>query len=330
MVREQKFRTKVRVWWDISSPPHDVIGSVICIGNFDGVHEGHKKVIERGRKLSDTLGGNLCVLSFLPHPRFIFRPEDFFVLTTVKDKIQKLRELRVSFLILMNFSVIKDFEPDEFCKLIYDKLRPKGVVVGYDFSFGKGAKGKPENIKRFFEGRDVRVEIQEKILLGKNSAEKKKISSSFLRNLVREGKVWEYHMSSGDFYSVLGCVVKGKGIGRELLFPTANISTTFFLPKEGVYACFVQILSNNSDKVEFSLKKAVCNIGPQPTFGHYRKTFEVLILDFSDDIYLNPIKIFFVKRIRDVKKFPSPQSLKERIEEDIKEAREILSATVFP
>jgi riboflavin kinase/FMN adenylyltransferase len=307
-------RIKTIFWWDISEKIDEIRGSVICIGNFDGIHGGHQEVIKAGKEIAESKKTKLCVITFLPHPRFVFRPEGFFILTPISNKIKKLENLGVHYIIILNFSQIKEMSPHDFCFFLQEKLSPCGISVGADFSFGKGAKGKPEDIKNFFSSLNVDVKIVSLIF----SDSEKKISSSFLRNLIKEGKVWEFRSYTGDFYSVKGCVVKGEGRGKTLGFPTANISTTYFLPQDGVYACFIKIGS-------IGLFKGVCNVGPKPTFASSGRFLEVFILGFEGNIYLKSTEVFFVQKIRDVFKFQSVNDLKERIMKDVQISQEILS-----
>jgi riboflavin kinase/FMN adenylyltransferase len=305
---------KTIFWWNISEGINEIRNSVICIGNFDGIHSGHQEVIRVGKEIAEAKKTKLCVITFLPHPRFIFRPEGFFILTPISKKIKKLEKLGVDYVIVLNFTQIKEMSPYDFCSFLKEKIFPLGISVGADFSFGKDAKGKPEDIKNFFSRLNVDIKIVSLLF----SDGEKKISSSFLRNLIKEGKVWEFRKYNNDFYSVRGCVVKGEGRGKTLGFPTANISTTYFLPKDGVYACFVKI-----DSV--GLFKGVCNVGPRPTFGSSGRFLEVFILDFEANIYLKAVEVFFVQKIRDVFKFQSPNDLKERIMKDVQISQEILS-----
>lgn len=314
-------RVRTIFWWEISEKL-DIKNPVLCIGNFDGVHTGHRKVISTARDLAQKIKKPLCVMSFLPHPRFIFRPENFFILSPISEKVKAFEQLGVDYFLVVNFLKVKDFEPGEFCELVKEKISPSGIVVGKDFSFGKDAKGKVEDIEKIFsnEAEVIIVElVREKEPDQKE--EKHKVSSSFIRKLIIDGKVREVKKFLGKFYSVRGCVVKGAMRGKSLGFPTANIATTFFLPHDGVYACFV--------KIDSKTFKGVCNVGVQPTFGSNRRTLEVFIFDFNENIYLKKIEVSFVERIRDVMKFSSPSELKERIAKDVDLALSILKDEVL-
>ncbi|GBD03909.1 Riboflavin biosynthesis protein RibF [bacterium HR19] len=313
-------RVRTIFWWEISEKV-DIKNPVLCIGNFDGVHIGHRKVVSTARDLAQKIKKPLCIMSFLPHPRFIFRPENFFILSPISEKIKVFEELGADYFLIVNFLKVKDFEPEEFCELVKEKLSPSGIVVGKDFSFGKDAKGRAEDIEKIFSN-EAEVIIVE-LVREKESDQKEeehKVSSSLIRKLIIDGKVKEVKKFLGEFYSVKGCVVKGAMRGKSLGFPTANIATTFFLPRDGVYACFVRI-----DSKTF---KGVCNVGNQPTFGSNRRTLEVFIFDFNQNIYLKQIEVFFVERIRDVMKFSSPSELKERISKDVDLALAILKGEV--
>ncbi len=312
-------KVKTLIIWDLKkdlNKLHRLKNSVLCIGNFDGLHKGHNRVLQEGYDMSKRFERPLVAISFLPHPRLLLRPQNFFILTPVSAKILELTKLGADYLVMFNFPSIMNIEYKEFCEFIEVHFNPCGICVGFDFSFGKEALGTAEDIKKFFS--KIEVKIVGKISVNSDQ----KISSSFLRKTIREGSVDKYQKYTGKFYSVRGCVVKGEGRGTKIGFPTANISTTYFLPPDGVYACFVKLLDQGNQ----TALKAVCNIGPQPTFNSNKKTLEVFIIGFEGNIYLKSIEIMFVKRIRDVMKFQNPEELKKRIQEDIEEAKSILAS----
>jgi riboflavin kinase/FMN adenylyltransferase len=157
-------RIKTIFWWDLSKESKEAEekiknSSVICIGNFDGVHAGHQEVIKVGKEIAESKKSKLCILTFLPHPRFIFRPEGFFILTPIKEKIKRIEKLGVDYILILNFFQVKDMSPYDFCLFLKDKIAPCGISVGADFSFGKDAKGKPEDLKKFFSNFGVDVKI---------------------------------------------------------------------------------------------------------------------------------------------------------------------------
>lgn len=293
---------------DVQKVIHHLKGGVLCIGNFDGVHPGHRAVINEGRRMAKKLGRPLCVVSFLPHPRLIINPQNFFLLTDLKEKIRAFGDLDVDYVVVFNFSKIMNMEAEDFCDFLERVFSPSCVCTGFDFSFGKGAKGKADDIKRYFGGLGKEVVTVDKVSFGENST---KISSSLLRRLVLSGDVSEYLRLTGRAYSVKGFIARGSGRGRKLGIPTANVITTYQLPQHGVYASFVKLENHDN------LLKAVSNVGYQPTFDSLRELLETHILDFSENIYGRKIEVMFLKKIRDVIKFSSAEELRKQINKDI-------------
>ncbi len=312
-------KMRVRFIWDLEfygaghkkKPDNMPLGGVLCIGNFDGLHAGHREVIKTGKGLAQKFSAPFIIISFVPHPRLILRPENFFILSPLDIKLKKLEILGVDLVVIFNFISLVNMEPETFCSLIDFVFKPQGIVVGFDFTFGKGGRGKVEDIRRYF-GDKAHIEVVPSV-----SSSYQKISSSLLRKIVTSGDVWSYIDYTESPYLVRGVVVKGAGRGREIGFPTANVVSTYQLPADGVYACQVNLENMGNFW-------GVCNVGTQPTFGSQKRTLEVFIFDFNKNIYGHPIDVMFIKRIRDVQKFSSPDELKRRIEEDVKIAFEII------
>lgn len=307
-------RLNVLIVWEIEEISNINIpkDSVLCIGNFDGVHPGHMSVIDTGRKIAQDYGKEVSILSFLPHPRLIINPKNFFILTDLREKI-KLLSTKVDNIIIINFLKIMNMEPTDFCNFIENYFRPYSICTGFDFSFGKNAKGKPSDLKSYFEKLGKKVEIIEKVSLAGE-----KISSSLLRRIITSGNISEYLEITGRPYQIRGIVTKGVGRGKTIGVPTANIITMYQLPPHGVYASFVKIEGAKE------ILPSVSNIGYQPTFNSFKETVETHIIDFDQNIYGQKITLMLIKKIRDVKKFANEHELKKQIQEDIKEAKSIL------
>ncbi len=307
-------RLNVLIVWEIEEISNINIpkDSVLCIGNFDGVHPGHMSVIDTGRKIAQDYGKEVSILSFLPHPRLIINPKNFFILTDLREKI-KLLSTKVDNIIIINFLKIMNMEPTDFCNFIENHFRPHSICTGFDFSFGKNAKGKPSDLKSYFEKLGKKVEIIEKVSLAGE-----KISSSLLRRIITSGNISEYLEITGRPYQIRGIVTKGVGRGKTIGVPTANIITMYQLPPHGVYASFVKIEGAKE------ILPSVSNIGYQPTFNSFKETVETHIIDFDQNIYGQKITLMLIKKIRDVKKFANEHELKKQIQEDIKEAKSIL------
>lgn len=307
-------RTRTSIIWDDSKV--DVPeSSVLCVGNFDGVHRGHEAVIREGKRLAVEFSRPLCVLSFIPHPRLIINPQNFFILLDFVRRVRIFSTMGVDHVVFVNFRKIRDMEHQRFCDFLEEIFRPCCVCVGFDFSFGRDARGKAHDVKDYFERLGRTVRIVEKVAFGEDQ---RKISSSILRKLVLSGDVFGYLKVVGRPYSVRGVVGRGSGRGKKLGVPTANVLTTYRLPSHGVYATFAKIEGC------FGFIPSVSNVGYQPTFESWREVLETHLVGFSDDIYGRRIEVFFIEKIRDVMKFSSVEELKNQIIRDVERSLIIL------
>lgn len=305
-------RERAEITLDLSA------GSCVTIGNFDGVHLGHQKLISRITHKATNRGMKSVVVSFCPHPLHVLvGPNTPPFITLREQKLDLLESLGVDLTLLLNFTKkMAALEPEDFVKThLLEWLNMKELVVGYDYSFGKGRKGNYALLKSLGERHMFRVEQ-----LGPVIVEDAIVSSTRIRDLIRAGEVWEAAALMGHFYTVRGRVVQGKNRGGRLLgFPTANIQVENELyPENGVYACWAQ--------VDGDLLPAVANVGYSPTFGNESITVEAHILDFDRDVYGYDALLHFVQRLRAEKKFSGLDELIARIREDVALARQILSS----
>ncbi len=283
----------------------------ISIGAFDGVHLGHKEVIERALNYARRVRGvKSAVLTFSPHPTRFFKGESFKLLTTEEEKEKILKSIGVDEVIKLTFNKnLADMPPELFFKkILLDELNVRFISIGFNFTFGKGGEGTPSLLVELAQRYGVAVEITPpKVIMGRI------VSSTIIRKLVSEGKMGESALLLGRNYSLRGRVVRGDGMGKKLGFPTANLSIPpeKLLPPNGVYAAFVRV----GDKGFLG----AMNIGYRPTIsGEGEKiTVEVHLLDFSGDLYDRIIEVEILRRIRPEKKFLSLEELKEQIEKDI-------------
>jgi riboflavin kinase/FMN adenylyltransferase len=307
---------------DIKEPPKNTI---ITIGNFDGVHLGHQKIIREVVLSAKRHKGTSVVMTFDPHPVKFFHPErDFHLLTLCDEKAKIIEKLGVDILLCVRFDRnFASLMPENFIKdILVDKLQTKEIIIGPDYRFGKGKKGDIELLKK--EGKKYGFGVK---IIKPVKMKGEVISSTKLRNLIKKGDVKKAGLFLGRPYTIEGTVVKGTGRGSRLLgFPTANIlSGAELIPKEGVYAVKVSLEEVFSEKKGRDiLLDGVMNIGTNPTFGNNTITLEVHILDFHEDILNRLIKVYFIERLRNEKRFPSLEGLKRAIEKDIEKAREIL------
>jgi len=291
--------------------------TVLTIGNFDGVHLGHQKIILEVLKRSEEIKGTSMAVTFEPHPMKVLAPErEIRILTTLEEKAKLIEEMGVNVLLCINFN--KEFAnllPDDFIEdVLVKKINAKEIIVGTNYAFGKNKKGTVELLRRRGEKYGFRVKAVRNVRIDGNI-----VSSSSIRSLLFKGAVHDTSTFLGRAYSIEGSVIKGKGRGKSLLnIPTANITTPVEIaPKEGVYA--VRVGFNNS------IYEGVANIGKNPTFGNTDVSYEVHLLNFSGDLLGEDIRIFFIDRLRGEQLFPDILGLEKQIRNDIERAREILS-----
>ncbi len=293
-------------------------GTCVTIGNFDGVHKGHQKLIDRVLHKARAQGLLATVVSFCPHPLHVLVGPKTPPFITLRDhKLDIIESLGVDITLLLNFTrQMAALDPEEFVKTyLVDWINTKELVVGYDYSFGKGRKGNYALLQTLGERYGFTVERHEPVII--NDAI---VSSTRIRDLIRSGDVWAAAALLGRFYVVEGRVVHGKNRGGRLLgFPTANLELDNALfPETGVYAGWVEL-----DDV---CHAAVANVGYSPTFGNEEKTVEAHILDFNRDVYGCSMRFHFVQRLREERKFANLTELVARIREDAALARQVLSA----
>ncbi len=289
---------------------------ILTMGNFDGIHLGHQALLERVVQEARAQGCRSVVLTFEPHPLTVLAPERApRLILTHKDKMRLLQSSGVDVVIIQAFnSAFASVEAEEFVRrYLIDWLKVRKIWVGRDLGFGKGRKGRVKALIRWGAEGGFEVGIVEPIELGGV-----RVSSSRIRELIERGDVHEANRFLGRYHFVSGRVASGHRRGRHLGFPTANIATrTEVLPRDGIYATFLQV-----DEHQWP---SVTNIGVNPTFGGGPRTTESYIFDFQGDLYGQPVRLHFVKRIREEKKFPSPDLLVEQMKKDVLSAQEILN-----
>ncbi len=280
------------------------------IGNFDGFHEGHIRVLKTLKNEATKRNLKTVVISFNPHPREVFTGEPLCRITNLETKKEFLKRLGIDYFLVIPFS--KDFAnktPDEFIEFLKEDLNCKLVVVGEEWRFGKDKKGDINYLRQFIEVIPVK-----KVLLNSD-----KLGSSLLRKLLRGGRIDEVNKLINRTYCLKGKIIRGKGLGKKLGFPTINIDPVEKLClKYGVYAGFIEI--NNK------IFKSAINFGIRPTFEGKNLLIEVHIIEnFKEEINQDFAKVYFIKYIREEKKFDSVEALKEQISKDIKTIEEILN-----
>jgi riboflavin kinase / FMN adenylyltransferase len=294
---------------------------VITIGTFDGVHEGHKKVIGKLNEIAAAVNGESVIFTFYPHPRLVVSAHEsnLRLITTFTEKAEQLELAGIDHLVVYPFTI--DFAELTYEKFINDilikKLNLHTLVIGHDHRLGKNREGTFDNIISLSKKLHFNVEKIDTFLI--NGVD---ISSSKIRNALQHGEIEKANDYLGYNYQLSGIVSNGNQIGRDIGFPTANIITTDhskLIPTEGVYAVLVTV----DDKQYHGM----LNIGFRPTIDANadHRTIEVNIFNFEDDIYQKEITISFKKRIRDERRFDSIEDLRLQLVEDQKMIEKILS-----
>jgi riboflavin kinase/FMN adenylyltransferase len=290
----------------------------LTIGSFDGVHLGHQKLISDLIEHAQSDGAKSAVLTFHPHPSVILRGrKDKFYLTTLPEKIQLIDDLGVDVIISYPFTFeLSQYSAKDFIQLLHEHLRFRQLWVGEDFALGKGREGNVQYLTTL--GREFNYQIN---VIKPIEAENKKISSSYIRNLLSEGHVEKASSLLGRPYQMSGEVVHGDGRGKGIGIPTANLETgdEKLIPGSGIYACLAHISGN--------FLPAAVNIGIRPTFesAEPKTHIEAHILDFSNDLYTQRISIDFLAWLRGEEKFDRVDELINQIHKDIDKTREITS-----
>jgi riboflavin kinase / FMN adenylyltransferase len=300
---------------DEFAPPPE--GTCVTIGNFDGVHLGHQKLMRRVRDKARMRKLRSVVITFDPHPlRVILGRKTPPFITMTDQKLELISAQGIDFTLCLRFTLdMAALEPEEFVRTyLVEGLNTKELLVGYDYAFGKNRKGNFEVLRSLGEVYGYNAEQMEPVLV-----DGAVVSSTRIRDMIQAGTVWEVHPLLGRFYRINGTVIHGRNRGGKLLgFPTANIQLTDELfPKPGVYAVWTEAGGH--------IHAAVANIGFNPTFENKALSVEVHILDFNQDLYGQTINVHFVQRLRDEKKFGSLEELIGQIRKDIEVGRTILS-----
>ena len=283
--------------------------SVVTIGTFDGIHKGHQKIFNKLITASKQSDLSSLVLTFFPHPRVILNKyNDIKMIDTLDEKIDHLEKIGIDHLIIHPFD--KKFSllsADQFIKeYLVEKLKLKHIIIGYDHRFGKGREASVTDLKEY--SREFNFVVDE---IDAQEIEKIAISSTKIRNSINEGDLKTTKIYLGRFFSLTGKVVKGDGLGKQIDYPTANISIEEdykIIPKDGVY--YIKTTIDNN------LYNGMMNIGHRPTIGTKEKSIEVNLFNFDRDIYDRVISIDVVEKIRDEKKFASIEALKTQLAKD--------------
>lgn len=319
----------MRILRHFEDVPKDLRGSVVAIGNFDGVHRGHAALIDQARKLAEAQGAPLAVLSFEPHPQEFFRPSpNCFRLTPLRTKARLLADLGVDVLFALPFDAdMARRTPQDFVETILVKgLGIAGVVVGHDFEFGSKRAGNLDTLRDLGVSRGFSVTAFDTV----TAAGDDKISSTLIRQLLKEAKPEEAARLLGHPWAIEARVEHGDARGRTMGFPTANMHLHHCLaPAYGVYAVRVAILEGDPVAARPAPLRydGVANFGIRPMYQVNVPLLETHLFDFDGDLYGKYLSVEMIRYIRPEAKFSSLDALIVQIGIDAAQARAILAQT---
>lgn len=295
--------------------PYIKNGSCLTIGNFDGVHIGHQVLLKRVRKKAHQKDLTSLVITFDPHPLRVLLGKTPPFITPTKQKLGLLAQQGLDYIVCLPFNrEMAELSPEEFVyRYLVQNLKVKEIIIGHDYVFGKGRKGNFDLLKKIGAENNFEAEQIETVYV-----KGEVVSSTRIRSLIQEGKIWKVKDLLGRYYQITGTIIEGKKRGGPVLgIPTANLKLNDELvPKPGVYAVWAEIEGN--------FHKAVANVGYNPTFYEQNLSAEVHILNFNQNIYSKTLRVHFVQRIRSEQKFPEISKLLEQIHLDIEQANQIL------
>ena len=296
-----------------AQPPSQ--SALLTIGVFDGVHLGHRHLLERLRETAARENAASAVLTFTNHPRTVIRPGDCVqYITTVEDRLELLRREGVDLVLPLTFDVeLSRLKADEFVDLLLERLNMGGLVMGSSFAMGHQRGGTPPVLAEMGRDKGFSTTVVEPA-----SSQGEEVSSTAIRDAVSRGDVGRASRLLGRPFALRGVVVRGQARGRSLGFPTANLNLprSQIVPGNGIYAARAI--------VEGAARPAAVSIGVRPTFDDGERVVEVHILDFGGDLYGSELAVEFVERLRDELRFDSAEELVAQMNDDVEQTRQVL------
>lgn len=282
----------------------------VALGSFDGVHLGHRKLIELVMDEAKLHGTGSMVYTFMTHPRKILAPQKhIYLITDNRKRAEILDDMGIDLLFLEDFNKVREMSAEDFVKkILIEVLNTKCVVVGYNYRFGCKGEGNADTLKYYGEKYNFKVNVVQAVEINGHT-----VSSSFIRHIIRSGNVEKVPDYLGRKFSIHGRVIYGKQNGEIMGIKTANLEVKrdITLPHKGVY--------HTTTSVRGKTYKSISNIGFNPTFEGGSLSVETHIIDFCEDIYNEEIEVFFLRRIRDEIRFRSMEELVVQIRKDIKD-----------
>jgi len=302
----------MRIIRGLPSVPPERRPSAVALGVFDGVHLGHRAILGAAVAHARATGSPALACTFEPHPLEVLQPDRApLPITTLDERLALIGACGVDGAVVLDFTrELAAVEPEAFVKdVLVDRLAAQQVIVGFNHRFGRGARGDADMLRDLGRGLGFSVDVIEPLMV-----DGAPVSSTAIRGALGRGDLDAAARMLGRPYTLPGKVVAGAGRGRTLGFPTANVAPDRpVLVAPGVYACQAEIGGQT--------RRAVVNVGVRPTFGEDALAVEAYLLDFSGDVYGQTIRLLFVSRLREEKRFPSVDALRAQIAVDVDTAR---------
>jgi riboflavin kinase/FMN adenylyltransferase len=288
----------------------------VALGNFDGVHLGHQRILKQTVEIAHRKDRDAVVYTFDPHPRVVLNlAPEIPRISTLREREEILEHLGIDVLILAEFTLeFASQTPEQFVDdVLVEELGTRNLFIGENYRFGKGRSGTPQTLKKMAPEKGFTVHVVPPVQVGGMM-----VSSSKIREYLSKGEIREANLLLGREFTMEGKVIHGHSRGKALGFPTANIKPDAKIyPPEGVYAVYC--------RTSRGVHAGLMNMGWNPTFKDRRRAYEVHILDFDADIYGETVKIYFVDRLRPEKAFSNVDELKTQIRMDVQRGRDLLT-----
>ena len=290
--------------------------TVLTIGVFDGVHAGHRYLLEKLQQRAAEKNLLSGVVTFNPHPQSVLHPHNQLPsLSNLEDRVQAIQERGIDIVAVLTFTPkLAQLSAQEFISLVKKHLKMQGIIVGPDFALGRGREGNITLLRAL--GREMKFSVE---VIPSYTINGEVVSSTLIRQALIQGDMKKIERLMGHYFYLRGKVITSDKRGRVLGFPTANldIKPQQALPGNGIYATIARV-----DGKQFY---SATNIGIRPTFGEGEKTVETHLLNYKGDLYGKDIRVEFVQKLRDEQRFSSSEALKVQIEKDVREVEAILA-----
>jgi riboflavin kinase/FMN adenylyltransferase len=288
-------------------------GTVITVGTFDGVHLGHRQVLETITRRARQSDHKSVLVTFEPHPLQVVNPQAApMLLTTGQERREILAQSDLDAVVFLEFTrELSQFTPEDFVRMLLDRFNLRQLVIGYDHGFGKGRAGDARLLTQLGSRLGFEVDVVAEVDVGARP-----VSSTLVRRAVTGGDLRLARKLLGRAHSMNASVVHGEGRGRDLGFRTINLALDDprkLLPPDGVYAVNTEWRDSGSG--------GMMHVGPRPTFEDRDRSLEVHLFDWEGDLYGQQIKVWWVKRLRDIRRFSGPQDLQQQLAVDLHEAK---------